>query len=44
MVKIIEIQHIYDPTADFRRKRRNLLMHLQWHISLVTATCSYEQS
>jgi len=28
-VKIIEIEHIYDPTEDFGRNKTKLLMHLQ---------------
>jgi len=38
-VKNHEIEHIYGPTADFRRSKMILLMHLQWYIRLVTA-CS----
>jgi len=38
-VKNHEIEDIYDPTADFRRSKTNLLMYLQWCIRLVTA-CS----
>jgi len=29
-VKITSLEHIYDPTADFRRTKTNLLMYLQW--------------
>jgi len=36
-MKITSIEHIYDPTADYRRGKSNLLMYLQWHIRLVTA-------
>jgi len=36
-VKITLIEHIYDPTADFRRSKTNLLMLLQWYIRVVTA-------
>jgi len=32
------LKHIYDPTADLRRGKTNLLMYLQWYIRLVTAT------
>jgi len=39
MVKIIEIERIYDPSAEFRKRKTNLLMHLQWYIRLVTAAC-----
>jgi len=30
-VKITQIEHIYDPIADFRRTTTNLLMYLQWY-------------
>jgi len=36
-VKITQIEHIYDPTADFRRSKIITLMHLQRYIILVTA-------
>jgi len=35
-VKIIHIEHIYDPTADLRRSKTNLLMSLQCYIRSVT--------
>jgi len=38
-VKIIEIEHIFDRTEDFRRSKTNSLMHLQWYIILGAATC-----
>jgi len=36
-VKIAQVEHIYDPIADFRRSTTNLLMYLQWYIRLVSA-------
>jgi len=36
-VKITYIEHIYDPTANFRRSKMNLVMYLQWCNRLVTA-------
>jgi len=39
-VKIIKIEYIYDPTADFRRSTTNLLMYFQWYIRLVTVISS----
>jgi len=38
-VEITQIEHIYDPIADFRRSTTNLLMYLQWYIRLIIA-CS----
>jgi len=35
-VRIVEMEHIYHTTADFRRSKTNLLMYLQWYIWLVT--------
>jgi len=35
VVKITYIEHIYDPTADFRKSKMNLLMYLQWYMRLV---------
>jgi len=37
MVKITYIEHIYHPTANFRRSKMNLVMYLQWYNKLVTA-------
>jgi len=31
------MEHIYHPTADFRRSKMNLLMYLQWYNRLLTA-------
>jgi len=39
-VKINKIEHMHDPTADFRRSTTNLLMYFQWYIRLVTAITS----
>jgi len=37
-VKITKIEHIYEPTAHFRRSKTNWLMYLQWYyLRLVTA-------
>jgi len=36
-VKITQIEHIYDTTADFYRSKTSLLMLLQWYIKVVTA-------
>jgi len=40
-VKIIETEHIYDLTEDFFRSKTNLLMHLQWYIMQISATCRH---
>ena len=36
-VEITCIEHIYDPTANFRKSKMNLVMYLHWYNRLATA-------